>query len=72
MPKITMCTTAIVVLFALSGFSQSPVTILAEDLGVDALVSELLSSKELQEAVDLDDSSALMSVIAFAEQSHTV
>ena len=57
MPQIAMCySTAILVILSLTGYSQRPVTILAEDLGVDALVSTLLSSQELQEAIDLSPS----------------
>lgn len=50
------CAVVFLVMLAPTSYSQSPATILAENLGIDSLVSELLSSQELQEAVDLSPS----------------
>jgi hypothetical protein len=57
MLKITVWCAAVLMVFAgETGYSQSSVAILADDLGFDALVSSLLSTQELQEAVDLSPS----------------
>ncbi len=56
MLKITVCAAVLMVIAGETGYSQSSVAILADDLGVDALVSSLLSTQELQEAVDLSPS----------------
>lgn len=56
MLRITVCAALLMVIAAETGYSQSSVAILADDLGVDALVSSLLSTQELQEAVELSPS----------------
>lgn len=56
MLKITVCAALLMVIAGEPGYSQSSVAILADNLGVDALVSSLLSTQELQEAVKLSPS----------------
>lgn len=56
MLKITACAALLMVIAGETGYAQTSVAILADDLGVDALVSSLLSTQELQEAVDLSPS----------------